>query len=45
MAWLLVERRGAQDAGDAAALQVLDLRLQVLQEGLRKDELKNDMKK
>lgn len=44
MAWLLVERRGAQDAGDAAALQVLDLRLQVLQEGLRKDELKNDMK-
>lgn len=44
MAWLLVERRGAQDAGDAAALQILDLRLQVLQEGLRKDELKNDMK-
>lgn len=40
MAWLLVQRRGAQDAGDVAALQVLDLRLQVLQEEQRKDELK-----
>ncbi len=40
MAWLLVEQRWAQSAGDATALQVLDLRLQVLQEGLRKDELK-----
>lgn len=40
MAWLLVERRGAQDAGDIARLKAVDLRLQVLQEGQRKDDLK-----
>lgn len=40
MAWLLVERRWAQEAGDAALLQAVDLRLQVLQEGQRKDALK-----
>lgn len=40
MAWLLVERRLAQDAGDAALVQAVDLRLQVLQEGQRQDALK-----
>lgn len=40
MAWLLVERHWAQEAGDAALLQAVDLRLQVLQEGQRKDVLK-----
>lgn len=40
MAWLLVEGRWAQEAGDAALLQAVDLRLQVLQEGQRKDALK-----
>lgn len=40
MAWLLVAQRGAQQAGDTAALQAIALRLQVLEEGVQVENSK-----
>lgn len=40
MAWLLVEKKLAAQAGDAQAVSALELRLQVLQEGAKADSQK-----